>query len=251
MKQKLPFLYKHFDQIIFFDLNIKTFKFSTDGGHEYIKNFPDPENKITLIEQTDLSEIKKFEGQSFEEKCKMFAAGSKLVRNDMDVFWCTDMDEFFDEGIIRKVEASFNDKEKKVNTIVIPHVIYFYDHHFILANPKGIDTHPFPFARITRHVPGRIYGHCTLQKHTPVHVLKHQVLHHFAFVGDKRMRFKMGIYEKKGWYNKVWKSFNPKDIPDKGVHGRWHPALDLGVKRSKYKIPDYINVKEMMKDLGM
>ena len=57
--------------------------------------------------------------------------------------------------------------------------------------------------------------------------------------------------EKKGWYNKVWKSFNPKDIPDKGVHGRWHPALDLGVKRSKYKIPDYINVKEMMKDLGM
>jgi len=55
LKQKLPFLYQFFDQIIFYDLNIVTKKFSDDGSHEFIKNYPDPENKITLIEDITIT----------------------------------------------------------------------------------------------------------------------------------------------------------------------------------------------------
>ena len=43
LKQKLPFLYDNFDQVIFYDLNVCTHQphFSTDGCHEFIKDFPD------------------------------------------------------------------------------------------------------------------------------------------------------------------------------------------------------------------
>ena len=46
LKQKLPFLYEHFSQLIFYDLSAfdNKFQFSQDGSHQYIKNYPDPEN---------------------------------------------------------------------------------------------------------------------------------------------------------------------------------------------------------------
>ena len=64
LKQKMEFLYSNFDQLIFYDLNVaaKTPHFSTDGSHEYIKEYPDPENKITLIEKKDLSDVNNYQG---------------------------------------------------------------------------------------------------------------------------------------------------------------------------------------------
>jgi hypothetical protein len=248
LKQKLPFLYQHFDQIIFFDLNIKTRKQSSDGGREFILNFPDPQRKITYIHKTDLIDVEMFEGQGFQEKCKMFAVGSSLVRNDIDVFWCTDMDEFFESKLIEKVESVFNKSD--VMTIVIPHIIYWWDERFVFARETGEDTHPFPFARITRHIPGRIYGHCTLQQYTPVAMLNDgYLLYHFAFVGNKRIKFKSAIYSNNLWYRNVWQKFDPNTVPEDGVVGNYHPGLNIGVKRSKYTIPEYINIRELMDDL--
>ena len=56
LKQKLPFLYKHFGQLIFFDLNVGTENphFSLDGSHEFIRDYPDPDKKITLINKKDI-----------------------------------------------------------------------------------------------------------------------------------------------------------------------------------------------------
>ena len=90
LKQKLPFLYTHFDQLIFFDLNVGVFNphFSTDGSHEFIRDYPDPQKKITLIEKTDLSDVARFCGAGSVEKQKMFAVGSSYVQDDVDVFWC-------------------------------------------------------------------------------------------------------------------------------------------------------------------
>jgi len=104
LKAKLPFLYENFHQLIFFDLNIKTHTHSTDGSWEFLKAYPDPESKIVLIDQLDLSHITKYYGHSFVEKRKMFALGSRYVSDDMDVFWCDDMDEFFDVEWIKQVE---------------------------------------------------------------------------------------------------------------------------------------------------
>jgi hypothetical protein len=248
LKQKLPFLYQHFDQIIFFDLNIKTKMQSDDGGREFILNFPDPSCKIIYIQDINLDDVEIFEGQSFEEKCKMFAVGSSLVNEDINVFWCTDMDEFFERTLIEKVENVLRTTDTM--TIIVPHIIYWWDERFIFAGNNGEDTHPFPFARITRHVPGRIYGHCTLQKYTPVIILNEELLYHFAFVGNKRVKFKSNIYNQNIWYEDVWKKFNPDTIPDTGIVGKYHPGLDIGIKRSQYTLPSYINIKELITDLN-
>src|SRR5210317_294454 len=104
LKQKMDFLYENFEQLIFYDLNVCTPNphYSIDGSHEFIKDYPDPENKITLIEKTDLSDVTNFRGDSSLEKRKMFAVGSSYVWDDIDSFWCFDLDEFFNESLINK-----------------------------------------------------------------------------------------------------------------------------------------------------
>ena len=213
-----------------------------------LRRFRIPKKKITLIEKSDLSDVKEFKGISFSEKCKMFAVASSQVRDDMDVFWCTDMDEFFRESLIGKVEQVY--ESSGACTIIVPHILYFWDHRFILAHPDGRDLHPFSFARITRHVPGRIYGHCTLDEYVPVTTLTDEYLHHFTYVGDARVRAKSRLYKEIFWYVSVWKQFNPDKIPERGVvTGRYHPRLHLGLKRSSYNIPEYIDTASLNRAL--
>jgi hypothetical protein len=88
LKQKMDFLYDNFDQLIFYDLNVGTLNphFSIDGSHEFIKDYPDPDNKITLIEKKDLSDVINFRGDGSIEKRKMFAVGSSYVWDDIESF---------------------------------------------------------------------------------------------------------------------------------------------------------------------
>lgn len=150
LTQKLPFLYDNFDQIIFYDLNVVNFpyKFSDDGSHEYIKDYPDPENKIILIEKTDLTDIKNYHGASLIGKRKMFAVGSKYINDDIDVYWCTDMDEFFNKSLIEKVEKIISTTEYQV--IFAPHVIFWKNSNFIFTKKNNDYKIPF-FPRIARH----------------------------------------------------------------------------------------------------
>lgn len=89
LQQKMPFLYEHFDQLIFYDLHVvgNDVHYSTDGSHDFIAWYPDPERKITLIEKRDLSDVTEYKGHSYVGKQKMFAVGSQYVKSDMDVFW--------------------------------------------------------------------------------------------------------------------------------------------------------------------
>jgi len=252
LKQKLPFLYKYFDQIILYDLHVDSKTFSTDGSHEYIKKYPDPKNKITLIEKKDLSGVKGV-GISFETKRKMFAVGSRYVRNDIDVFWCPDLDEFFSKSLISKVEKLFSSKS---GTIMIPHVIFFKNEKFVFCKKNGDDRIILPYSRIAKHKPGNVYGHCNIQnQHKPLIRISDEFLFHFAYVGKNKMKFKKGLYARftpkiVGYYNDVWKNFDESKVGD-DVYGfpNMHPALQVGIKRHSYNFPDYINIHEMINDL--
>ena len=247
-------MYKHFDQLIFFDLNIKTMEFSDDGSHEFIKNFPDPENKITLIEKKNLDDITDYRGISFIQKRQMFAEGSKYVRDDMDVFWCTDMDEFFEESLIRKVEDYFNTTDKA--TIIVPHIVFFKNEKYVFTrNEKDGERWPLPWARITRHKKGNIYGHCSLnQQFGPVGSINDDQIFHFSYVGYEKIRNKLKMYGHAGWVADIWEKFKESNLRFVGpykIHGfpKMHPAVHRGIKLNTAKIPSYINVKEMIKDL--
>jgi hypothetical protein len=232
LKQKLSFLYKHFDQLIFYDLNINTFEFSNDGSHEFIKNFPDPENKITLIEQKNLLSAINFHGKSFVQKKQMFAIGSLYIKNNIDIFWCTDLDEFFNKQLIKDIEYIY--KTTDSNTILIPHIIYYKNENYILPGKENTGVSRLPYARIMKYNPGRIFGHCE-DGQDPIFIFDNNYLYHFAFIGNKRMKFKSELYEKENFYTE-WKNFNF----DKS-----------NCIISQYTIPEYINIKEMMNDLNI
>jgi hypothetical protein len=250
LKRKLPFLYAHFDQIIFYDLNVKTFTYSNDGSHEFIKDFPDPDRKITLIERRNLSDVKTYYGVSFIPKRKMFAIGSRYVRDNIDVFWCTDMDEFFAESLIRKVDHAITNT--KANAFLLQHLVYFANENWIFTEQNGT---PFnlPWARIARHQKGNVYGHCSLSKQfKPVHTIDDEYLHHFAYIGNERVKFKCNIYDKAEFLTKIWNRFDCKmAYPEGKVYGYpdMHPGVKAGIMKSPYKIPKYIDVKQMVKEI--
>lgn len=243
LKQKLPFLYKHFDQLIFFDLNILDNTFSNDGSHEFIKEFHDPEKKIIIIEKQDLSDVIDFVGCSSVAKRQMFAVGSKYVRNDIDYFWCTDMDEFFNASLIKIVEENVGDGF----ALLVPHIVFWKNEKWIGVKDKNTLI-PLPWPRIVKHTPGNIYGHCSLHKQFNVKTTNEEFIYHFAFIGMERVKFKEKIYSidltlpflenEKLEYIK----FNNKSIE------KYSGYYD-GVVKNKYKIPKYINVPEMLKDL--
>lgn len=246
LKQKMQFMYDNFDQLIFYDLNIKTDKFSDDGGHEFIKNFPDPEGKITLIEKKDLSDVEKYGGRSFKKKQKMFAVGSEYVKDDIDFFWCTDMDEFFTKSLMDKVEKNI----KPGQAALVPHLIFYKNERWVLSTNKK-KTIDLPWPRIARHKKGNIYQHCGLDTQFKVVNIGNEFLFHFAHVGPERIKYKTSLYGNSDWYNNVWKKFdeNQKGKPGQIIGSNMHSIIKAGVRLNSDPIPKYIDVDQLMKDL--
>ena len=254
LKQKLPFLYAHFDQIIFYDLNIESLTNSNDGSIEFIKYYPDPQKKITLIKKADLNDVNHYEGYSFIEKRKMFAVGSTYVRDDMDVFWCTDMDEFFTKKLIEHVEQFYRDTDNV--TILVPHIVFFRNEKFVFSTnePDG-DLWMFPWARITKHNPGQLYGHCSLsEQFLPVGWIFNEPIYHFSYIGIKKVQSKVNAHGYPDWVNNIWIKFDESKLIFEGenmVHGfpYMHPVAERGIKLNTRKIPNYISPKEMIRGI--
>lgn len=255
LKQKLPFLYKHFDQLIFYDLNVEDLTFSTDGSHEFIKKYPDPENKITLIEKRDILKVVARRGKSHENKKRMFAVGSNYVKRDMDVFWCTDMDEFFDKRLISEVEGILS-RNKNVNVIKNNHIRFVKNQNYVTANNNTAELN-FRLARIARHKPGNIYGHCSLQDDFRGITTAKTPIYHFAYCGKERCKNKTHI-NGLGWYNRLVKLIDSTDFSKtplvhlkKNGKNIWFAITKVGInERYKITLPDYIDQEELFKDLG-
>ena len=276
LKQKLPFLYVHFDQIIFYDLNVTTdpYRFSTDGSHEFILNYPDPANKITLIEETDLSHVTQYYGGSGIAKRKMFTLASQRIKENIDVFWCSDLDEFFHPSLLKEVETVFEDN-KKVNSINLEHYYFWKDFDLLMCDPES-DIMRLP-PRIARHQKGNVYGHCSLHEQYPqTYELKTQRLYHFAWLGEERCQFKFdywgnncahsdsqGVGEHplassyRHYADTVWKTFDKKQVPRDGTIWGYpnlhpNPIIKKGIRFfNKEELPYYVNYKELAQDLNI
>lgn len=243
LKQKMEFLYDNFDQLIFYDMYAlsEPYHFSTDGSHEFIKKYPDPENKITLLEELNFSSLKNFPGVSVKGKQKMFAFGSRYIRDDIDIYWCTSMDEFFKETLIKKVEDIF-ESNNRVKSLNIPHIIFFKDTRTVYCEPDG-NYLRWAFApRVTRHKKGNVYGHCTLgRQYSPVTTIKDEFIYHYAYIGKKRICLKEAFY----WKKIVSKTDTSKLTEKCYGYPSMHPSLKKGIRRYNGDHPSYIDLKEM------
>jgi len=267
LKQKMDFLYENFEQLIFYDLNVCAINphFSIDGSHEFIRDYPDPENKITLIEKTDLSNVTNFIGGGSLEKRKMFAVGSSYIWDDIDSFWCFDLDEFFNKSLIDKVEKVF-EEYKDVNSITIDHYVFLKNFETILVE-KNVDVWDF-YSRIARHKPGNLYGHCTISRDMPLTIkIIDEYCYHFCWIGEKRVKSKINHYTKpptgninnvfpyKRWTEEVWDNFEEikNNLSTDSVFGypNMHVGTNKGLKKYCGGYPDYINVKQLLEDLNI
>jgi len=258
LKQKLPFLYDNFDQLIFYDLNIYApysggkISFSTDGSHEYIQDFPDPDNKITLIERKDISSVGIRPGVGTHDKRRMYIVASAYVRDDMDAFWDIGADEFFYKDAIEEVEGIFN-SDKNVNSIYFDVVTFVRDYRFMINPPiSQTKAHaPDYLAKVARHKKGNVYGHGDIGLHYKnLRRAERSILLHFTAITKKRVLFKLSPPERyildEFW--DAWNGFDESKIGDE-VYGypymHMNPLLKIGIQRFKGEYPDYMNLDEM------
>lgn len=247
LKQKLKFLYDNFHQIIFVDYNIYTGINSTDGSIEYIEGFDDPEQKIILIKDFNPVHVKVYRGVSFVEKQKMFACASKYIKDDTDIVWATDLDEFFHKSLINKVEMLY-DNDLTLQSIDIPHKIFVYNQYNFYDKP---DFYIAP--RITRHKPGFLYGHCDFQRYGKTIKLQNEYLYHYAFIGYNRCKFKYNIYKNKSFDHKLWLNTYLNSLKKNIKYVKLqHSNTHLNLYSSKYEgsHPEYINVYDMCTELN-
>lgn len=232
--------------------------YSNDGSHKYIKNYPDPLKKITLIEKNNFFDYPEHVdiGRGSEEKGKMFIEGSKYVKNDIDVFWCTDMDEFCNSSVIKKVEDLFCNFQH-INTIDMEHYAFWKDNNYIFCDYEK-ETMKF-FPRITRHRPNNIYGHCSFNEQYPeTYWIDDEKYYHFSYVGRDRVKFKLDFYcigsepltdLYNHYFDNVWDTFD-NSIESNEIYGypNMHPNPDIhyGIKIFNGKFPEYLNIQKMM-----
>ncbi len=250
LKQKLPFLYENFDQIIFIDYDILNNCNSKDGSIEYIQNFNDEHNKITLIKfnKNDLKTITNYNGVSMVEKRKMFAKGSLYIKDDIDIIWATDMDEFFDKKLISVVEDEYK-YDKNLITLDFPQYTFVYNQYNILKGNEINNSSYLCPARITKHFKNKIYGHCNFDSYGKTKKCEKEFIYHFAWIGYNRNKFKLNIYNRNNnpeikrindiFLNVYYKSL----IKNEKYINISHPNPNLNMYSVKFdnKIPEYID----------
>ena len=223
LKQKLPFLYDNFDQLIFYDLSAfdGKYQYSQDGSHEFIKEYPDPEGKITLIElRHGLQFVKELNGPTNRTKLKMATYANKFIKDNIDVFWTTDMDEFFNVYLMREVEYIL-DKYPEVNNIGTDHYLFWNNFDTIMCEGTTKGAYPWKLNRIARHKPGRRYSHCDLQERYPKEYRAGNMIYHFSSVGkektlNKLFNFYSGTNEK---YKDIWNEFENVEMEHGKLYG--------------------------------
>lgn len=247
LQQKLPFLYQHFDQLIFVDYDMTKKCNSQDGSIEYIEGYEDTEKKITLVKDFDPSTIHKYHGESFVVKQKMFAKASMFVNDSMDVVWATDLDEFFMTNLIKKVEIMYN-IDPSLQSIDLPHRIFVYNQYNYF--PKN-DFFICP--RITKHRKGFIYGHCNFNKYGKTIKYMNDCLYHFAFVGYNRCKFKYNLYTNNSFDHYRWLETYLDALKQNKKHVSLpHSNLHLRLLSCPYEgeYPDYLSLETLVNQLN-
>lgn len=227
IKHQLEIIYPHAHQIIVCEGGDTVWKKvfghrrSQDQTLEVIKNFPDPENKIELVQK------------EWADKNHMCHEYSKRATGD--VIWHIDVDEFVDPIHIPDLVAIF-DSHPEYDTIAVPQLIFWGDTRTIIAAQedknkkwlwKWIGTD-----RIYRnkkdsyihHLPDPGFYNPRTQQFTFGNIFPEDVLlekniftYHFSYVLPEAVLAKMMYYDERnpnhyrdGWYENIFLKFKEK-----------------------------------------
>jgi glycosyltransferase involved in cell wall biosynthesis/ADP-heptose:LPS heptosyltransferase/predicted SAM-dependent methyltransferase/MoaA/NifB/PqqE/SkfB family radical SAM enzyme len=176
---------------------------STDGTVEFIESFPDPQNKIRLIQG------------KWPEKCEMQNEALKYVTGNY--VWLIDSDEVYKHDDLLKIKKIVTDDKSITQVNFIPDSFW-----------KGMDyifvSHEFfkdwcHFRRLFRYVPGAIFtthrpptmvwpgSEKTTEQMNLLDGTKTRemgiVFYHYSYVLDKQVKQKIELYHRYGW-GKNW-----------------------------------------------
>tara|TARA_Y100001963_G_C6755930_1_gene436810 strand:- start:536 stop:1408 length:873 start_codon:yes stop_codon:yes gene_type:complete len=208
---------------------------STDRTNEILDNFPDPENKITVVH-----------GQ-FEEKDEECRAYMPHMRDDIDYIWNLDSDEIYKPEDIEKIIKIL--KEEQYTSVGVRSCSFYggfddYIGGFELAKDNFLRIFKvYPGATWKTHRPPTIIAPEEVQtlpdKHLDSDTLweKHGVqMYHYSYVFPKQVREKIKYYRAKvsrnachpNYYNDV---YLPWISGDRSVEASWngvhefHPSI--------------------------
>jgi len=175
---------------------------SWDGTVEFIKSFPDPKNKIKLIQG------------SWPEKCEM--QNLALSKATGDYLWLVDSDEVYKESDIRSIIAVLK-QNPDVYRVEVPFLHFFKGYEYV------IDTREIPRLRTARvfkiekgayfttHRPPTLFIPSKQKTSIDLLTLNPAILeklgvtvYHYSYVSEDQVLQKLNLYRAYGW-EKSWK----------------------------------------------
>jgi glycosyltransferase involved in cell wall biosynthesis len=203
---------------------------STDKTIEFIKDYPDPDRKITLITKEGF-----WNGKT--EMCNTWAE-----KATGDYLWQIDSDEFYKEEDIVKIKYILENFH--------PTAVHFYANHFFggfntVINETGrFWGNHIPWMRIFKHSPGKSHW---ISHEPPNYVCEGKIcnedilvsrdetlkwdikMYHYSYVYKSQFEFKTKFYKQKEYmeywdkmeqgetvspFNDTLNNFNPQDHPE-------------------------------------
>lgn len=223
IKHQLTLLYPYAHQIIICEGGDDTweklhgYRRSQDETIDVIKNFPDPKNKIELIQK------------KWKDKNHMCHEYSKKISGD--IVWHIDVDEFVDPANIPYLVSLFK-KYPEYNCMAPPQIVFWGDTKTILGAQNGGAEYLFEMPSIDRiyrhknglyihHLPQRGYfdpksRNVISGKPFPEDFFTRKGIYnyHFSYVLPRSVLIKMEYYNerlpnciKPGWYENIFMKF--------------------------------------------
>lgn len=259
LKECLESVYPYATQILISEGPVRYwqdqgFTTSNDRTNEILNNFPDPENKITIIH-----------GQ-FEEKDDECREYMYHLRDDIDYIWNLDSDEIYKKEDIEKI-IEILEKEKYTSVGVRSCSFYGGFDYYI----GGFELKTDNFLRIFKVYPGSTWKtHRPPTIVTPEHIEtlpnKHLTsdelwdrykiqMYHYSYVFPRQVKEKLSYYRAKvsrqichpNYYEEIylpWIKGNREEVEKNwlGVH-EFHPS----VRGESYTIPFEMDHPEPIK----
>lgn len=194
LKQVLDSIYPYMNQILISEGCVtywknKGFTTSTDRTNEILRNYPDPDKKITIVNGT------------YHEKTEQANAYMKYVQSDTDYVWNIDADEVFKPEDIQKV-IELLEKEKYTSVGFKSYSFYGGFERYLTGFEQEHE-----FIRIRKYHSGAIWSN-----HRPptIELLPHEekkhlsyntlaqigiFMYHYSYVFPRQVFEKINYYE--------------------------------------------------------
>jgi hypothetical protein len=168
---------------------------SEDDTNKILHDFPDPDNKITIIH-----------GQ-FKEKDEQCRSYMTHLKSDVDYIWNLDSDEIYKSEDIKKI-IEFLEKEKPTSVGIQSCTFYGGFDHFL----TGFELNRDNFLRIFRVVSGCTWdthrpptilyptGSNIIRKHVPSDWIFNYLgvqMYHYSYVFPRQVKTKISYYKEK------------------------------------------------------